>query len=224
MKVLLVEDDALLKSGIQEALQRDGWQCDAVASVADAEEWLHSSKYSLILLDLGLPDGDGLKLLTRWRKQSVTVPVIILTARDEIQDRIIGLDSGADDYLVKPFALSEMLARVRSVLRRSEGQSSNTVQVGRLILDLNQKTACLNDDELQLVGREFTLLCRLVLRADQVVTRELLFNDAYSWADQIGSNTLEVYIHHLRQKLPPKTIETVRGQGYRLRSSCLLSV
>ena len=221
MKVLLIEDDHLLRTGVQDALGLEGWQCDAVASVQDAKTWLSMGQYSLILLDLGLPDGDGLHLLRDWRQSHVNIPVIILTARDDTRERILGLDAGADDYLVKPFALGELFARIRSVLRRSEGKSSNTVQAGDLVLDLSQKTARLDGHNLALTGREFALLCRLVLRADQVVSRELLQNDLYSWQDQIGSNTLEVYIHKLRQKLPLNAIETLRNQGYRLRSSCL---
>lgn len=221
MKVLLIEDDHLLRTGMKDALGLDGWQCDAVASVYEAKRWLQTSEYALILLDLGLPDGDGLHLLRFWRQSGEKTPVIILTARDDIQERISGLDAGADDYLVKPFALGELFARIRSVLRRSEGKSSNVVQAGDLVLDLNQKTAHLDDQDLALAGREFALLSRLVLRVDQVVSRELLQNDLYSWQDQIGSNTLEVYIHKLRQKLPQNSIETLRSQGYRLCSSCL---
>lgn len=221
MKVLLVEDDALLQSGIREALRRDGWFCEVTASVREAKQWVDATDFALVLLDLGLPDGSGLDLLKHWRGSTSHTPVIVLTARDEVQDRVAGLDAGADDYLVKPFAISELLARMRSVLRRSEGQSRNVLQVGDLCMDLNQKTVVWAGEDLKLAGREYALLNRLLLRTDQIVARELLLSDVYTWSDQLGSNTLEVYVHHLRQKLPAGAIETVRGQGYRLSSLCL---
>ena len=223
MKVLLVEDDALLQSGIKEALRRDGWFCEATATVREAKKWADATEYALILLDLGLPDGNGLEVLKYVRSQQKNVPIIILTARDEVTDRVMGLDAGADDYLVKPFAISELLARMRSVLRRSEGRSLNLLQSGDLSLDLGQKTVYWAGEDLKLAGREYALLNRLLLRVDQIVARELLLSDVYTWSDQLSSNTLEVYVHHLRQKLPAGAIETVRGQGYRLVSSCLLA-
>lgn len=225
MKVLLVEDDVLLQSGIQEALRRDAWYCEAVGRAQEALQWFAASEYALVLLDLGLPDGNGLEVLKTWRHQNKNTPVIILTARDEVHDKVMGLDAGADDYLIKPFAITELLARMRSVLRRSEGISHDVLTSGLLTMNITHKTVHWAGQELKLNGqREYALLHRLLLRVDHIVARDLLLSDVYTWADSLNSNTLEVYIHHLRQKLPTGAIETVRGQGYRLSSACLSAV
>lgn len=172
----------------------------------------------MIILDLGLPDQDGTLLLRQWRRQHVTLPVLILTARDALEDRVDGLDAGADDYLVKPFALAELLARVRALIRRYQGQSDNLVQQDDLSLNLSTQQVCLQGQPLEITPKEFAILSRLIMRAGQTVNRELLQQDLYTWNDDLSSNTLEVHIHNLRRKLGKDRIRTVRGIGYRLEA------
>ncbi|MGO3858943.1 MAG: response regulator [Neisseriaceae bacterium] len=222
MKLLIIEDDALLSMGLEKALIKEAYVCDCVSSVKDAEAYLAASGggnvegYSAILLDLGLPDGNGIELLQRWRRQGVGIPVLIMTARDALDDRVEGLDAGADDYLIKPFELLELVARLRAIIRRHQGQSDNVLCVGDLALDLAHK--CIKQDEqlLELTPREYAVLSRLMLKQGQVVHRETLQQDLYTWQDSLGSNTLEVYIHHLRQKIGKARILTQRGVGYSL--------
>lgn len=216
MKILIIEDDPLLRSGLSEALNRENYTCDAAINAAEAVEHMRSEQYSAILLDLGLPDMDGITLLKQWRSQHIHLPVVIITARDALEDRINGLDAGADDYLIKPFELSELFARLRAVIRRNQGQTGNLICVGALTLDLAHKQAQLDGATLELTPREMAILSRLMLRSGKTVARELLQQDIYSWHDNLGSNTLEVYIHHLRQKIGKEMITTIRGIGYRL--------
>jgi two-component system response regulator BasR len=175
-------------------------------------------QYSLIILDLGLPDLDGASLLRQWRRSGVDVPVLVLTARDAIEDRVEGLDAGADDYLVKPFALVELQARVRALIRRFQGHSDNLLQVENIILNLSTQQVLFDGSQIELTPKEFALLSRLMMRAGQTVNREILQQDLYSWQDDLSSNTLEVHIHNLRRKLGKERIKTVRSVGYRLES------
>jgi two-component system response regulator BasR len=216
MNILVVEDDELLRQGLQLALSREQYRCDIACCAAEATMLVKSASYGLIILDLGLPDGDGLTLLRSWRQQGFNQPVLILTARDALDERVAGLDHGADDYMSKPFALVELLARVRALLRRGEGKASNQLQSGCLILDLEEKTVLLDGERVGLTRCEFVLLRRLLMQTGKVVSRERLEADLYDWQDEIGSNTLEVHIHHLRKKLGAGWISTVRGEGYRL--------
>lgn len=216
MKLLIVEDDALLLDGLVQALTSDGYAVDAATKGAEACALLQSSQYSLIILDLGLPDRDGGLLLRQWRKENIDLPVLILTARDALEDRVEGLDAGADDYLVKPFALAELKARVRALIRRYQGHSDNLLQQGDLSLNLSSQQVYLNGLSVEITPKEFALLTRLLMRIDQTVHRETLQQDLYSWQDDNGSNTLEVHIHNLRRKLGKDRIITVRGVGYRL--------
>ncbi|CQD32043.1 two-component system response regulator PmrA [Yersinia mollaretii] len=218
MKLLIVEDDELLQRGIAMALTNEGYACDCTGTAAEAQSLLQSSQYSMVILDLGLPDQDGAVLLRQWRRQHVTLPVLILTARDALEDRVDGLDAGADDYLIKPFALAELLARVRALIRRYQGQSDNLVQQDDLSLNLSTQQVCLQDQPLEITPKEFAILSRLIMRAGQTVNRELLQQDLYTWNDDLGSNTLEVHIHNLRRKLGKDRIRTVRGIGYRLEA------
>ncbi|CNI89896.1 two-component system response regulator PmrA [Yersinia mollaretii] len=218
MKLLIVEDDELLQRGISMALTNEGYACDCTGTAAEAQSLLQSSQYSMVILDLGLPDQDGAVLLRQWRRQHVTLPVLILTARDALEDRVDGLDAGADDYLIKPFALAELLARVRALIRRYQGQSDNLVQQDDLSLNLSTQQVCLQDQPLEITPKEFAILSRLIMRAGQTVNRELLQQDLYTWNDDLGSNTLEVHIHNLRRKLGKDRIRTVRGIGYRLEA------
>lgn len=214
MKILVVEDDTLLRQGLQQALSQEQYSCDVAVNCAEAESLIKVSEYGLIILDLGLPDGDGMSLLKRWRQRGMVQPVLILTARDALDERVAGLDRGADDYMVKPFALAELLARVRALLRRDQKLASNQIISGDLMLDLQQKTVTLAGTPVILTRREFALLRRLVMQAGKLVSRERLQEDIYDWQDDIGSNALEVHIHHLRRKLGTTRIRTVRGEGY----------
>jgi two-component system response regulator BasR len=216
MKLLIVEDDELLRQGLTLALNGENYASDSAASAAEANALLQSSQYSLISLDLGLPDIDGATLLRQWRRQNIALPVLILTARDALEDRVDGLDAGADDYLVKPFALVELLARVRALIRRYQGHSDNLMVVGNLTLNLSSQQVYQQEQLVEITPKEFAILSRLIMRAGQTVNRELLQQDLYSWQDDLGSNTLEVHIHNLRRKLGKDLIHTVRGIGYRL--------
>ncbi|WP_316675074.1 response regulator [uncultured Tolumonas sp.] len=215
MKILLIEDDALLLGGLQKALEQQQYCCDVATSIKKAQQ--HTlDDYELIILDLGLPDGDGLTLLKQWRQQGCKLPVLILTARDSLDERVKGLDQGADDYLIKPFALAELLARVRALMRRRFEKTENSLLFGSLKLDMTHHQVWLNEQELTLTRMEYAILRRLMLHPGKTVQRDRLQQDLYDWHDDIGSNTLEVYIHHLRRKIGAGTIKTIRGEGYRL--------
>ena len=217
MKILLIEDDALLLGGLQKALEQQQYCCDVATSINSARQYTLDD-YELIILDLGLPDGDGLTLLKQWRQQGCKLPVLILTARDSLDDRIKGLDQGADDYLVKPFALAELLARVRALMRRWFEKTDNALLFGGLKLDMTHHQVWQDGQELTLTRMEYAILRRLMLRAGKTVQRDRLQQDLYDWNDDIGSNTLEVYIHHLRRKIGADSIKTIRGEGYRLEA------
>ena len=217
MKILLIEDDALLLGGLQKALEQQQYCCDVATSINSARQYTLDD-YELIILDLGLPDGDGLTLLKQWRQQGCKLPVLILTARDSLDDRIKGLDQGADDYLVKPFALAELLARVRALMRRWFEKTDNALLFGGLKLDMTHHQVWQDGQELTLTRMEYAILRRLMLHAGKTVQRDRLQQDLYDWNDDIGSNTLEVYIHHLRRKIGVDSIKTIRGEGYRLEA------
>lgn len=218
MRVLIIEDDPLLQQGILLAMQSENYLCDAVNGIKPAEQFLHSSSYSLILLDLGLPDGDGLTLLKHLRRQRNAIPIIVLTARDTLEDRVIGLDSGADDYLVKPFALEELLARSRALIRRFHQQSDNLLQIDDLTVDIGRRQVFLRELLLELTPKEYAILLRLMLKANQPVHRDVLYSDIYSWDNEPSTNSLEVHIHHLRDKVGKQRIQTLRGFGYSIRT------
>lgn len=216
MKVLVVEDDALLLQGLILAMQSEGYVCDGVTTAHEAALCLANGHYSLIVLDLGLPDEDGLSFLARIRREKICLPVLILTARDTVSDRITGLDTGADDYLVKPFALEELNARVRALLRRHNNQGDNEMSVGNLRLNVTRRLVSLGETQLELTPKEYALLSRLMAKAGSPVHREILYNDIYSWDNEPSTNTLEVHIHNLRDKIGKSRIRTVRGFGYML--------
>ena len=218
MKILIVEDDELIQQGLAKALANESYACDCAATAAQAKSLVQVGQYSLIILDLGLPDQDGASLLRQWRRSGVDVPVLILTARDAIEDRVSGLDAGADDYLVKPFALVELQARVRALIRRFQGHRDHLLQVENIILNLSTQQVTFEGQQIELTPKEFALLSRLMMRAGQTVNREILQQDLYSWQDDLSSNTLEVHIHNLRRKLGKERIKTVRSVGYRLES------
>ena len=218
MRILIVEDDASLGAGLKTGLGQDGYAADWVQDAAAAEHALRLEHFDLVVLDLGLPGRDGLALLRDLRRDGFCLPVLILTARDAVAERVAGLDAGADDYLIKPCDLDELSARIRALRRRSQGNSHAVLRVGDLALDAASHQVTLADQPLCLSPREFALLETLLGNADQAVPRAQLQAAGYGWEDEVGSNAMEVHIHNLRRKLGKDRIQTVRGIGYRLVS------
>ena len=214
MRVLLVEDDPMLGDGLRAGLRQLGFQVDWVRDGLAAERELGSGDYAAAVLDLGLPLKDGLDVLQALRARKINTPVLVLTARDAVPERIRGLDLGADDYVVKPVDLHELGARLRSLVRRSHGQTQDILRCGALQLDPAARRVSLQGEAVVLSTREFDLLHALMLNADRVMSREQLEQQLYSWGYEVDSNAIEVHIHHLRRKLHPNLIETVRGVGY----------
>lgn len=216
MRVLLVEDEPALAHALQQALQRAGYAVDTVADGRRA--WFQGSvePYDVIVLDLGLPQLDGLSVLQRWRAEGVRTPVLILTARDAWHDKVAGIDAGADDYLTKPFHGEELLARLRALIRRAHGLAAPVLSCGEVTLDTRTQRASVAGRPLTLTAQELRLLSYLLHHAGQVVARTELAEHLYAGDAEPDSNTIEVFIARLRRKLPPGAIETVRGLGYRL--------
>jgi two-component system OmpR family response regulator len=216
MRILLVEDDQSLGSAVRDHLAADGHTVDWVQTLADARHSVTTVPYDLILLDLTLPDGRGLEFLQSRRADGDATPVIILTARDQITDRIAGLNAGADDYLVKPFDLAELIARLNAVARRYSGNPNPLVEIGGLQVDLAQRTVVGRGGIIDLTQREWVLFETLVQRPGVLVSKSQLEDRLYSFDAEVESNTIEVYISRLRKKLGAGAIETVRGMGYRV--------
>lgn len=214
MRILLVEDDALLGDGLQAGLAQQGFAVDWTRDGVAAQLAIESADYSAIVLDLGLPRLSGLAILQRLRAAGNAVPVLILTARDAVEDRVKGLDAGADDYMVKPFDLHELSARLRALIRRSRGQAGPRLRIAGIELDPAARQVSFKGKPLELSTREFALLHQLMLNAGRVLSREQLSERLYAWGDEIESNAIDVHIHHLRRKLAPQLIQTVRGVGY----------
>ena len=214
MRILLVEDDALLGKAVRIGLEQLDYQVDWIQRGEEALSYLRLYSYDALLLDLGLPDLDGLEVLRLIRQQRRDVPVLILTARDQIRNRIEGLDLGADDFMVKPVDLDEMAARLRAITRRRAGRSAELLEHGQLCIDLSAQNVTLNGSPVSLTGRELSILRILLDRRGQVISRQQIEDGLYSWQDEIGSNTIEVHIHHLRRKLGKQLIRTVHHQGY----------
>lgn len=214
MRVLLIEDDAMIAQGLQTALRQGGFAVDWMRDGKSAAAALQAPVFDVVLLDLGLPDRDGIDVLRELRRRGDATPVIILTARDEIQHRIAGLDAGADDYIVKPFDLDEVTARMRSVLRRSAGRGDPSIHHGELRLDPVARTVERNKIPVAVSAHEFAVLEALLQRPGAVLSRAQLEDRLYGWDEQIGSNAIEVYIHGLRRKLGSDAIRTLRGVGY----------
>jgi two-component system OmpR family response regulator/two-component system response regulator QseB len=214
MRILLAEDDPLLGDGLRAGLRQAGFQVDWVRDGNAAERKLRAQPYAAAVLDLGLPLMDGMQVLAQVRRAGVTLPVLILTARDAITDRIKGLDTGADDYIVKPIDLDELAARLRALVRRAHGQVQERLQVADVVLDPAARAVQRAGTPVTLSPREFDLLQALMLSAGRVLSREQLEQQLYSWGQEIESNAVEVHIHHLRKKLGATLIQTVRGVGY----------
>ncbi|MGF6536127.1 two-component system response regulator QseB [Paraburkholderia sp. GAS33] len=217
MRLLLVEDDEMIAETVLESMRREGYAIDWAQDGRAAELSLGNDVYDLVLLDLGLPGKNGIDLLSSYRRQGGEAPVIILTARDAVTDRIRGLDAGADDYLIKPFDLDELAARARALLRRRTGQKQPIYAHGDLTLDPAAHEVRKSGAPVTLVPREFGLLQALIEEPARVFTRAELEDKLYGWGDEVGSNTIEVHVHSLRRKIGTEQIVTVRGVGYRLK-------
>ena len=214
MRILLVEDDRMLGDGVQAGLGAAGFTVDWVRDGEAALAALAGEGFAAVLLDLGLPRRDGLSVLASLRSAGNAVPVMILMARDQISDKVRGLDLGADDYMVKPFDLDELAARLRALVRRSSGRADACLRHGELVIDPAARTVTLRGEVVSLTGREFDLLSVLLDAAGRVLTRRVLEEQLYTWGEAVESNALEVHIHHLRRKLGSELIRTVRGVGY----------
>lgn len=217
MRLLLVEDDPMIGASVQNGLRQDGHSVDWVRDGAAAELAIANGVHEMVLLDLGLPRKSGLDLLAALRRKGVTVPVLVITARDSVADRVKGLDAGADDYLVKPFDLDELSARIRALMRRQGGRASPVIEHGPLRLDPATHEFFLNGVPVALSGREFSLLHALMEQPGVPLSRAQLEERIYGWNEEIESNTVEVYIHSLRRKLGAEWIRNVRGVGYRVQ-------
>ena len=220
MRLLIIEDEARIAEILRSALARAGFAIDAVGFYGDAEAALATTRYDALILDLGLPDGDGLALLKKMRERGNATPVLVLTARDAVDDRVSGLDSGADDYLIKPFAISEVIARIKALLRRPEGALGALLKSGNIAFDTIGRDLRVGDSVLALPRRESAILEHLMRRAGRVVPKAVLEEKLYGIDDELGSNAIPVHVHHLRRKLLDSgatvEIHTVRGVGYLL--------
>ncbi|MCD5996682.1 response regulator [Pseudomonas sp. CDFA 602] len=214
MRLLLIEDDVALGEGIHQALSREGYTVDWIKDGSSALHALLSETFDLAILDLGLPRLDGFEVLRRLRHSGSTLPVMILTARDSTEDRITGLDTGADDYLVKPFDVSELKARLRALLRRSAGRAKVLIEHAGITLDPGTQQVSYHREPVALTPKEYQLLYELLSPPGRVMTRERLMQLLYGWNEGAESNTLEVHIHHLRKKFSSDLIRTIRGVGY----------
>jgi DNA-binding response OmpR family regulator len=217
MRVLVVEDDQVVGDAVQRALTLDGFAVDHVESAERAKAALQTESFDLAIVDIGLPKEDGMQLVKDWRRKGRSVPVLMLTARDGLSDRVNALDLGADDYLTKPFQVAELLARCRALVRRANRAASSVLLFGSLKLDLAHKEASQGDAPLELTRREWSILECLVLNAGRVVSKEKLMSAVASWNEEISPNAVEVYVSRLRSKLGDAVvIRVIRGLGYRL--------
>ncbi len=215
MQILLVEDDLSLADGLQQALKQEGITVNHVARGQEALHVVKSFPPDIMILDLGLPDMDGIEVVSNLRKEKITLPILILTARNSVEDKVSGLDVGADDYLAKPFEMPELLARIRVLERRiSTTKASNNIEVGVVSLDPKAMQVMVNNQDITLSKSEYMLLKALLQNAGRILTRDNLESQLYSWGEEVSSNTLEVHIHHLRKKVGSDFIKTVRGVGY----------
>jgi two-component system, OmpR family, response regulator QseB len=216
VRLLLVEDDLMIGRSLQQGLKQDGYAVDWVCDGPAARRALQDESYAMLLLDLGLPRLSGRELLAELRRQKNAIPVLIITARDSIAERVEGLDAGADDYLVKPFSFEELSARIRALMRRQSGSAQPVLRHGALSLQPATHEVWLDEQPVHLSGREYALLEALLRRPGMPLSRAQLESSIYGWGEEIGSNAIEVHIHSLRRKLGADWIENVRGVGYRI--------
>jgi DNA-binding response OmpR family regulator len=216
MLILLVEDDPSIRQALELALRKQGYSVNTVGTGKAALLAIETAPPDLVVLDLGLPDMDGLTVLKQVRARAVNLPILLLTARSGLDDKVAGLDGGADDYLAKPFEMSELFARLRVMERRLTTARTAEITIGSVTLDTNGNRVTVDGEPMDLSRREFMLLKSLMENAGRVQTRNVLENRLYSWGEEVSSNALEVHIHHLRRKLGPEFIKTVRGVGYRV--------
>jgi DNA-binding response OmpR family regulator len=214
MRLLLVEDDLMIGESLRRALRQAGYAVDWVRDGHAADGTLASERFDLVLLDLGLPERDGMEVLQAQRSRGDRTPVIVLTARDELASRVQGLDAGADDYVVKPFELDELLARIRAVVRRQSGRAEPAIEVGGVRLDPSTRDVSRDGVALALSAREYAVLEALMLRPGAILSRAQLEDRLYGWGEELESNAISVYVHQLRRKLGEGFIHTVRGVGY----------
>ena len=214
MRVLVIEDDALLGDAIQAGLKQSGYAVDWMKDGASADHALGTEPYAAAVLDLGLPRMSGLEVLRRLRSRNDPIPVLILTAMDTVNDRIKGLDAGADDYLAKPFDMGELSARLRALIRRASGKAAPELNIAGVKLDPAAHRVFYRDQAIELPAKEFAVLHALMLNTGRVLSRAQIEEQLYAWGEEVESNAVEVYIHHLRRKLFPGLIETIRGVGY----------
>ena len=214
MRILIVEDDPMLGEGLQVGLRQAGFHPEWVRDGEAAWQTLAHESFNAVVLDLGLPRMDGSEVLRRVRASEQKMPVLVLTARDTAQDVIAGLDSGADDYMIKPCDLGELAARLRALIRRAAGAAAPIIQIGQLSLDPASREVRYDTKLVELSPREFDLLHELMLNAGKVLTRAQLESKIYPWGEEVESNALEVHVHHLRKKTATEVIKTVRGVGY----------
>ncbi len=219
MRILLVEDEPTLRTQLRDALSEAAYAVDLADNGRDALHLGQTEPFDAVVLDLGLPVLDGLSVLRQWRQAGLTLPVLILTARDSWHEKVAGIDAGADDYLSKPFHMEELLARLRALIRRAQGIASPLLHCGTLALDTRSSRVTLDGQHVNLTSHEYRLLAYLMHRPGQVVSRTELNEHLYAQDFDRDSNTIEVFIGRLRRKLPPDTIETVRGLGYRLTAA-----
>ena len=216
MRILLIEDDAMIGKAVRRGLADAGFAVDWVTDGRAADLALANGVYDLAVLDLGLPTKDGMAVLATLRARGDAMPVLIASARDTVPDRIAGLEAGADDYVLKPFDLDELVARVRALLRRNAGSGTPLMKAGSLVLDPARKVVRQGDATVDLSAREFAVLEALMRRPGAVLSRAQLEESVYGWGEEVGSNAIEVHLHHLRRKLGAATIRNVRGVGYRV--------
>lgn len=216
MRVLLVEDDEMLGEVVRNGLTQFGYTVDWVKDGQSAQQALltENESFDIVVLDIGLPRKSGLEVLKTVRAKNVATPVVVLTARETIEDRVKGLDAGADDYIVKPFDLDELCARMRALQRRTTSRAEPTITHENIVIDPAAHTVSLNDEDVKISRREFVLLLKLIENAGRVISRESLTSSLYGWGDEIDSNALEVHIHNLRKKFGSNLIRTIRGVGY----------
>lgn len=216
MRILLIEDDTMIGKAVHRGLAQAGFTVDWVTDGRSAELALANGVYDLAILDLGLPKKDGMAILTSLRGLGNSMPVLIASARDTVRDRIAGLEAGADDYVLKPFDLDELVARVRALLRRHAGSGSPLLKCGALTLDPVRKVVLRDGEVVELSAKEFSVLETLMQRPGAVLSRQQLEESVYGWGEEVGSNAIEVHLHHLRKKLGSGAIRNVRGVGYRV--------